>query len=527
VGNHTLELRFADTPLRLAAGAISLASLVIVLLLVGRWAFIGPRGRAIIEPATNSFPIVLAAAFAVIVIFMVKTTYLDQANTLFRHSSFNGQQMQGQETPVRVNFGDELLLLGYEMPDSPVPADEQLEVTLYWQALTPVEDEYSVGLHLVDGEGRRFGQHDSFHPAGLPVTRWQASQYGRDQHHLQVWPGTPPGTYDLKVFVYQPATGQRLGILNEAGLPAGVEYELGQVEIDRPSQFPDPDNVPIENRLTDLGQSPVLAEGVQLLGFDVATGEIEVGQPLPVTLYWYTPAVPTVDYESSLYLLCEGQELLARADLPAPLTPGTTWQPAEIIRADATIWVPPVTDNGLPVQDKACTLFLALSDLATGETKNIGLAPIDLTTPERNFEAPEPEHPAGMSLGNVATLMGYDLDKTKLKPGELLGLTLYWLANDASERPLTVFVQLLGQDGRIYAQQDQEPHAGGRPTTGWLEGEYIADTYQLAIDPNAKPGAYQLIVGMYNSQSGERLSSSEPGRDAIYLPQQVEILASD
>jgi hypothetical protein len=150
-----------------------------------------------------------------------------------------------------------------------------------------------------------------------------------------------------------------------------------------------------------------------------------------------------------------------------------------------------------------------------------------LTTPERNFEAPEPEHPAGMSLGNVATLMGYDLDKTKLKPGELLGLTLYWLANDASERPLTVFVQLLGQDGRIYAQQDQEPLAGGRPTTGWLEGEYIADTYQLAIDPNAKPGAYQLIVGMYNSQSGERLSSSEPGRDAIYLPQQVEILASD
>jgi hypothetical protein len=283
----------------------------------------------------------------------------------------------------------------------------------------------------------------------------------------------------------------------------------------------------LDNRLADLGRSPNLADGVQLLGFDVPTKEIEVGQPLPVTLYWYTPAVPAVDYESHLYLYCANQKLITRTDLPDQLTPGTTWRPDEIIRADATMWVPSAMEDGLPVESDACTLFLALSDPTSEETKNASLAPIHLTTPERNFEPPKPEYVSGETLGKVATLVGYDLDQTKLKPGDKLALTLHWRADNVSERPLTVFVQLLGQDGRIYAQQDQEPLAGDRPTTGWLEGEFITDTYQLAVDPEAKPGTYQLIVGMYDSQSGERLPSSEPGLDAIPLPVRVEIMPSE
>jgi hypothetical protein len=101
------------------------------------------------------------------------------------------------------------------------------------------------------------------------------------------------------------------------------------------------------------------------------------------------------------------------------------------------------------------------------------------------------------------------------------------LANDASDRPLTVFVQMLGQDGRIYAQQDQVPLAGGRPTTGWLNGEYITDTYQLTIEPETKSGIYQLIAGMYDNQSGNRLPSSVSGQDFILLPERVEILAGE
>lgn len=526
-GNHTLELKFTDTPLRLAAKLISQVSLLILVLLVGRWAALGLGGRVLNEPGDRPLPIILPAASIVFLIFLVKTTVLDQADTLFRQRSFDGQQLQGQGTPVQVNFGDELMLLGYEMPESPVPADEPLVVTLYWQALTPVDNEYSVGLHLVDGEGRRFGQHDSFHPAGLPVTRWQADQYGRDQHRLEIWPGTPPGTYFLKVFVYDTVTGRRLEILNEIGLPAGVEYDLGQIIVDQPSQFTDPASIAVDNRLTSQGQSPSLAEGVQLLGFNLASGEIEVGRPLPVTLFWYTPAVPAADYESYLYISCDTQESIARTDVPAQLTPGTSWQLEQLLRADTTLWVPPVLGDGTPVEGGACTVFLALSESTSEVPIVVALAPINVTVPDRSFETPTPEHVSGLALGDVATLLGYDLDQTELKPGDRLKLTLYWLANNASTRPLTVFVQMLDQDGRINAQQDQVPLAGGRPTTGWLSGEYITDTYQLAIESDAKPGTYQLIIGMYDSQSGNRLPSSVSGQDFILLPDRVEILAGE
>ena len=114
------------------------------------------------------------------------------------------------------------MLLGYEMPERPVPADEGIEASLYWRALPPVENEYSVSLQLIDEEGRRYGQHDNFHPAGLPVTRWQANQYARDDHRLEVWPGTPPGPYQLAAFVYDRNTGRRLEILNEVGFPIGL-----------------------------------------------------------------------------------------------------------------------------------------------------------------------------------------------------------------------------------------------------------------------------------------------------------------
>jgi hypothetical protein len=526
-GNHTLELKFTDTPLRLAAKLISLVSLVILALLVIQKAANGLRSTVLNEPGARPLPVILPAASIVIVIFLVKTAYIDHVDTPFRQSSFDGRQLQGQATPVQVNFGDELKLLGYEIPESPVPADESLDVTLYWQALTPVDNEYSVSLQIVDGEGRRFGQHDSFHPAGLPVTRWQADQYGRDQHRLEIWPGTPPGIYFLKVFVYDRVTGRRLETLNETGLPVGVEYDLGWVEIDHPSQFPDPASVVVDYRLTSQGLSPVLAEGVQLLGFDLTSSEIEVGQPLPVTLFWYTPAVPAVDYESHLSISCGIEESITRIDLPAQLTPNTSWQPEQLLRADTTLWVPPVWGDGTPVEGGACTLFLALIESTSEEQIVVALAPINVTVPDRSFKPPTPENISGVALGDVATLLGYDLDQTELKPGDRLKLTLYWLANDASDRPLTVFVQMLGQDGRIYAQQDQVPLAGGRPTTGWLNGEYITDTYQLTIEPETKSGIYQLIAGMYDNQSGNRLPSSVSGQDFILLPERVEILAGE
>lgn len=45
--------------------------------------------------------------------------------------------------------------------------------------------------------------------------------------------------------------------------------------------------------------------------------------------------------------------------------------------------------------------------------------------------------------------------------------------------------------------------AGG--TERWFAGDTLADPYTIAIAPDAPPGTYTLISGMYDSATGERL----------------------
>ena len=62
---------------------------------------------------------------------------------------------------------------------------------------------------------------------------------------------------------------------------------------------------------------------------------------------------------------------------------------------------------------------------------------------------------------------------------------------------------------------------GSRPTTTWSEGEVVVDRLGILIPPELSPGEYQLVVGMYRPDTGERLPVRHPGdgtiRDSIDL----------
>ncbi len=50
----------------------------------------------------------------------------------------------------------------------------------------------------------------------------------------------------------------------------------------------------------------------------------------------------------------------------------------------------------------------------------------------------------------------------------------------------------------VWAQRDDEPVGGSRPTTTWQIGEMIDDRYGLQIAENTPPGDYTIEVGMYD-----------------------------
>lgn len=73
------------------------------------------------------------------------------------------------------------------------------------------------------------------------------------------------------------------------------------------------------------------------------------------------------------------------------------------------------------------------------------------------------------------------------------------------EEGYTVFAHLIEEEGNIWGQKDNPPVDGFYPTSWWEEGEIVRDQYNLVISPDAPPGEYQIEVGMYLVETGERL----------------------
>lgn len=123
-----------------------------------------------------------------------------------------------------------------------------------------------------------------------------------------------------------------------------------------------------------------------------------------------------------------------------------------------------------------------------------------------------PQIVTASKLGDSIQLAGYDLsDLTSQSetiyrhPGEALELSLLWQASAPLQEDYTVFVQLLGTDGRLWWQKDSYPVDGLRPTASWQVGEKVRDNYVVEIPPDAPPGEYHLITGMYSLATMERL----------------------
>ncbi len=121
-------------------------------------------------------------------------------------------------------------------------------------------------------------------------------------------------------------------------------------------------------------------------------------------------------------------------------------------------------------------------------------------------------------------LVGYRLAQGEAAPGDVLLLTLYWQAEGPVEGDYTVFVHLQGPDGRLVAQQDNQPVHGTRPTGGWKIGVMVEDYYELMLPPDAPLGNCRLSVGMYDPTTLERLPAFAP--DGGRLPEDRVVLAT-
>ncbi len=93
-----------------------------------------------------------------------------------------------------------------------------MRVRLYWQSLEETHRDYAVFLHLVDPEGKVWGQQDGQPRGGYyPTSLWGVDELVEDLHLVPVSQGTPGGEYRLLLGLYLSETMERLPVFDEEG----------------------------------------------------------------------------------------------------------------------------------------------------------------------------------------------------------------------------------------------------------------------------------------------------------------------
>lgn len=100
--------------------------------------------------------------------------------------------------------------------------------------------------------------------------------------------------------------------------------------------------------------------------------------------------------------------------------------------------------------------------------------------------------------------------------GEVALVGLHWQTLAPLPQRYKVTVQVLDSHNNVIAQRDSEPVGGSLPTDQWVVGQTIIDNHGILIPPGTPPGAYRLILALYDSNSGERLRLS-PADDYLVL----------
>ncbi|HEX6512266.1 MAG TPA: hypothetical protein VF157_08210, partial [Chloroflexota bacterium] len=380
------------------------------------------------------------------------------ASESFRASSqgFRGQRLDyyaiGRPGPMATTSVklDGVSLMGTSRLDHNVPAGRAAPIALAWQSARDNPPAFKESLRLLDGSGALVAQDDEPAGQGFWPASWPAGTSRQENRGLLIPVGTPPGAYKLQLVAYEAGSGKSLG----------QPVELGPVQVDH--------SAPQRPEAAGLQPANVTLGGERLVGLGLAP-EVDAGEKLPLTLLWSGTTAPDAE---SVTVTFGGTSIVHQIGGGYSTN---QWQPADVVRDQIPIRVPATMQPGE-------------YPLLAGQTQ---LAKVRVLPTKRLFSPPPMPHVSNARFGDVAQLLGYDLE-----PGAGgIQLRLVWKALNETPVSYTVFVHALGDDGKIRAQVDQAPG-----TDHWDSGQIVPASYALAAS-----GDYKLEIGMYDAAKGTRL----------------------
>jgi hypothetical protein len=257
---------------------------------------------------------------------------------------------------------------------------------------------------------------------------------------------------------------------------------------------------------------------IRLVGYTLPSQDLTPGSTIYVTLYWQALRPPTEDYEVFVQLWADDQTQWAGAhDFPyGGMYRTRIWQVNEIVPTHHWLTIP----QELPVG--RYTLAAGLFRLLHNERVPVSGPNADpalqvAVAPELRYAPPFPELPfpsaeAALRFGDALAVRNLLVNGTapentpfQVHPGDNLTVDIYWGAIQKPPVDYTLFLHLSSTADEPPLAQTDALIGSGLPTGAWRPGDLVHDRVLLQVPDNMPVGTYELLLGVYFWQSGERL----------------------
>ena len=203
---------------------------------------------------------------------------------------------------VRAELGNQFAILGVSAEPAQLMPGETADVTVVWQALAPVRDDYSVFVHLVNDDGLTIAQTDTMPGGGLlPTSQWTPGQTRTERYAVAIPTAayTPDrGRWVVGMYIHK--TGERLPVHLVSADPAvAAEADADSLRFGAAEVAARTGEVP--NRIM-----ADFADNVTLAGYHFSSRSVGAGEPFTVTLFWRARGPVAGDYTTFAHLLDAG-----------------------------------------------------------------------------------------------------------------------------------------------------------------------------------------------------------------------------
>ena len=251
------------------------------------------------------------------------------------------------DAPLDVTFGDRIKLIGADVETESARPGQAIEIMLYWQALAPMDRDFSTFVHLLDEHDIVVAQRDMLPGQGLwPTSQMKPGEVIVTRYVLNI-PVTAyaPSALTWEVGVYDKslpgeprllASGVRCQAprCQVSGANGGGSVRFGSVALRQ------------EPGATPNAVSFNLGNQIDLIGYDMDRRAAPPGETIRLTLYWRARSKMPIDYTVFTHVLQPPETIWAQHDKRlAPIT--STWAPGQVVSDTYELTIKPDTPPGV------------------------------------------------------------------------------------------------------------------------------------------------------------------------------------